>query len=447
MNNTVDELGLDNSNNNPTFLSGESSESSYFILNRKQFINKLLTLFLSFVFVIVLLLIPIEHYFEVSQYYHNIESTINKNLMVFLSFSIPVSGCFLLLYKLIKNESKKSDGLNRGSKGLDTFNKSEFDQNHSHWLMSVNDLSTLMQTQLQQVADETNDSAISIIKQVQAIDKIIGEHRVHIGVAIQHSREFRASSNQSTQKGKTASVSILKYIDDMGRRSETDRENITQLQGQAESMVELTQLVKNISEQTNLLALNAAIEAARAGEHGRGFAVVADEVRNLSTQSNEVAEKIEFRIQDLIKNMGDKLGIKLDQNLIKQETCHIQDFENSYEEINSVYDNLSDLHEELLDLVIKQGEDIGNRVSEVLSKLQFQDSTQQQIDIVKDILNELNSNIELNIDQLKDGHSSTVIDAESMVSKYRMNSQRKNHQSVFGGELEEEDSAPKFELF
>jgi methyl-accepting chemotaxis protein len=68
---------------------------------------------------------------------------------------------------------------------------------------------------------------------------------------------------------------------------------------EAEKIQQASQMIKSIADQTNLLALNAAIEAARAGESGRGFSVVADEIRQLAEQSDTFAEQIVFVIKEL----------------------------------------------------------------------------------------------------------------------------------------------------
>ena len=159
------------------------------------------------------------------------------------------------------------------------------------------------------VVKQVNGSLANSRRQGELSDVILNSSREAGEAIAEITQSTHDISSSISQNHKNAEGSLEDLHDVTGKitmistRLTDFSETVTGLNVNSEKIRDIVSLIEDISDQTNLLALNAAIEAARAGEHGRGFAVVADEVRALAIRVTQATKEISRNIDEMLKNV------------------------------------------------------------------------------------------------------------------------------------------------
>ena len=194
-------------------------------------------------------------------------------------------------------------------------------------------------------------------------------------------------SDKSENEGNSGKLVMTKAITGVSTLSMSVGETesiISQLGIDSKSISNVVNVIQSVAEQTNLLALNAAIEAARAGEHGRGFAVVADEVRSLASKTQESTIEIEGIITTLQKNVEQAIDNTKQSHTLADEADELmEEVVISYSEIVGFMSTVSELGVELAQsthdvkdtaelafTLLQQIKDISNHTTNDIGQLQ-----------------------------------------------------------------------------
>lgn len=245
---------------------------------------------------------------------------------------------------------------------------------------SMNVLSGYSRSALQETKDQFNqtDLMASAVEEMSLTSNTISQDMQSSAEATENIRE------QSTQ-GSARMQTILQSIANLSSEVDGGYKAVQSVTGHTEQISTILQTIESIAEQTNLLALNAAIEAARAGEQGRGFAVVADEVRTLAQRTQNSTEEIRSMIEALVgagksalqsmdkcSSMATQTSSVVGENVtmmqglfdaielltqtIERVATASEEQSQVSEEINKNIQNVSERSERILDLVNKTDE-------------------------------------------------------------------------------------------
>ena len=152
-----------------------------------------------------------------------------------------------------------------------------------------------LNSQSQEMIGSQHSSTDMVATAINEMAATVQEVAQSASSAADEARQADADARTGSERVNSSLISIRDLAQDVGRAAEV----IHKLETEAEGVGSVLDVIRGIAEQTNLLALNAAIEAARAGEQGRGFAVVADEVRTLASRTQQSTTEIQGMIEKL----------------------------------------------------------------------------------------------------------------------------------------------------
>ncbi|WP_228729941.1 methyl-accepting chemotaxis protein [Shewanella avicenniae] len=259
--------------------------------------------------------------------------------------------------------------------------------------------------ELNKVSEQAGQITSGLVHASEAIVSAGSEMNMsnqHMAELAKGTADESKTSSILTQNGVKAVTASNRAIDSLVKDIGVALERATVLEQSSASIASVLEVIRKIAEQTNLLALNAAIEAARAGEQGRGFAVVADEVRVLATRTQSSTDEIETMIERLKSSVAEAA------QAIRNSRGNADSTVTNFEEVMRIFESLSESFDKVQDMAAQTAQatqeqsTVANHINQNLVALKEQtdgvsemaDQVQQQSSQISKLYQALNRQVD-----------------------------------------------------